>query len=224
MTGLAATLLPALSRSQGKLWQDSAKTIPAASGGDPVRVAVCPYTAVELTAPSDAARPLLYDETGGKWSLSFDGVDDCLLSAWSGTAAVTLAAVARASAAGDFPMLLVALPAGRELRLNSTTRRPEVTTDGGGGTATSATAVALDTWVRLIAACGSGGASTEVHADGSQVAADAADANALAATTANVGSRAGANLFWAGRVAGGLFVGAKSSAVAQIDTYLASLV
>lgn len=78
LAGLAATLLPAESRSRGLLWQNTAKTVPATADGDPVRVAVCPYTAVEFTAPSDAARPLLWDEGGGKWSLFHDGVDDGL--------------------------------------------------------------------------------------------------------------------------------------------------
>ena len=78
LAGLAATIVVAEQRSAGLLWQNTAKTIAATADGDPVRVAVCPYTAVEFTAPSDAARPLLYDETGGKWSLSFDGVDDQL--------------------------------------------------------------------------------------------------------------------------------------------------
>ena len=78
LTGLAPTLLPALSRTQGKLWQDSAKTVPATAAGDPVRVATCPFLGVDYTAPSDAARPLLWDEGGGLWSLLFDGVDDAL--------------------------------------------------------------------------------------------------------------------------------------------------
>ena len=78
LAGLAATIVVAEQRSAGLLWQNTAKTIAATADGDPVRVAVCPYTAVEFTAPSDAARPLLYDEGSGKWSLSFDGVDDQL--------------------------------------------------------------------------------------------------------------------------------------------------
>lgn len=76
LSGLMATLLPAESLAAGMLWQNTAKTTPATADGDPVRVAVCPYTGVEFTAQSDAARPLLYDEGGGKWSLSYDGVDD----------------------------------------------------------------------------------------------------------------------------------------------------
>lgn len=92
LTGLAATLLPALSRSSGLLWQNTAKTTPATADGDPVRVAVCPFTAVEFTAPSDAARPLLWDEGSGKWSLSFDGVDDRLVWASAFATPYTLAA------------------------------------------------------------------------------------------------------------------------------------
>ncbi len=65
----------ALLRSQGKLWQDTAMTVPATADGDPVRRIDCGGTYYD--APSDAARPLLWDEGGGKWSLSFDGVDDC---------------------------------------------------------------------------------------------------------------------------------------------------
>jgi hypothetical protein len=74
---LKATVLPAMSRSAGLLWQDAAKTVPAVADGDPVRVAVCPFTAVEFTAPSDATRPTLQN-SGSSWWLEFDGVDDYL--------------------------------------------------------------------------------------------------------------------------------------------------
>lgn len=63
-------------RGGGALWQDTGKTVPATADGDPVRVANC--GAPDWTAPTDAARPLLWDEGGGKWSLFFDGVDDIL--------------------------------------------------------------------------------------------------------------------------------------------------
>jgi len=103
LTGLAATLLPAEARSAGLLWQNTAKTVPATADGDPVRVAVCPYTGVEFAAPSDAARPLLYDETGGKWSLSFDGVDDQLQLSPTGIGAgsFTISTRFRATSAGQ---------------------------------------------------------------------------------------------------------------------------
>lgn len=102
LTGLAVTLLPAESRSRGLLWQNTAKTTPATADGDPVRVAVCPFTAVEFTAPSDAARPLLWDEGGGKWSMFFDGVDDIFIgsslasgSAWTTAGRYLVAAQSR---------------------------------------------------------------------------------------------------------------------------------
>jgi hypothetical protein len=83
-------------RSLGTLWQDTAKTIPAAADGDPVRVAVC--DGVDWTAPTDAARPLLWDEGGGLWSFYFDGVDDELTTAfgsWPSTAGTASIAFVR---------------------------------------------------------------------------------------------------------------------------------
>ena len=76
LPGIAPGLDIATQRSLGLLWQDTGKTVPALVATDPIRVATCPWTGVDYTAPSDAARPLLYDEGGGKWSAAFDGVDD----------------------------------------------------------------------------------------------------------------------------------------------------
>lgn len=64
-------------RADGRLWQNSGKTVAATADSDPVRV----WTDAEgndWTAPSDAARPLLEDGGDGKWSLKFDGVNDYL--------------------------------------------------------------------------------------------------------------------------------------------------
>jgi hypothetical protein len=58
-------------RAAGNLWQDTAQTTPAVADTDPVRRAVC--DGVNWDAPSDAARPIRYDEGGGKWSLAFAG-------------------------------------------------------------------------------------------------------------------------------------------------------
>lgn len=77
LTGFNSSVLVALSRGQGKLWQNSGKTTPAVADGDPVRVATCPYAGVDFTAPSDAARPTLRN-SGAFWWLAFDGVDDVL--------------------------------------------------------------------------------------------------------------------------------------------------
>lgn len=87
LSGLAPSLSVALQRSRGLLWQDTGKTVVAVAATDPVRVATCPWTGVDYTAPSDAARPLLYDEGSGKWSLSFDGVDDRMTASGGPTSA-----------------------------------------------------------------------------------------------------------------------------------------
>lgn len=76
LPGLALTKLPAVGRAGGKLWQDSGKTIAASADGDPIRVRTDPYGTADLTSPTDARRALLYAEAGGKWSESYDGVDD----------------------------------------------------------------------------------------------------------------------------------------------------
>lgn len=75
---LRPTVVVSVSRSRGILWQDAAKTVKATADGDPVRVATCPYTSVDYTAPSDAQRPVLHTDGAGHWWLAFDGVDDYL--------------------------------------------------------------------------------------------------------------------------------------------------
>lgn len=91
LPGLAPSLSVALQRTLGLLWQDSGKTIAATADGDPVRVATCPWTGEDYTASSDASRPLLWEEGGGKWSLYFDGIDDMLLGTASPVGATTIA-------------------------------------------------------------------------------------------------------------------------------------
>lgn len=101
LPGVVATVDVAVSRSRGKLWQDAAKTVPAVADGDPVRVAVCPYTATEFTAPNDDARPTLTGEGGGKWSLAFDGSLDRLeAQGLSVLSSVSLAMAVRLPALG----------------------------------------------------------------------------------------------------------------------------
>lgn len=65
----------ALSRAQNKLWQDAGKTTQATADGHLVRVATCPFSGLDYTSPSDAARPTLRN-SGNYWWLVFDGVDD----------------------------------------------------------------------------------------------------------------------------------------------------
>ncbi len=72
LPSLLPTVQVALSRSQGKLWQDAGKTVPATANADPVRVATCPFTGDDWTSPSDAARLLLKTD-GTFWWLESDG-------------------------------------------------------------------------------------------------------------------------------------------------------
>jgi hypothetical protein len=74
-TGFNSGVFVALSREQGKLWQDSGKTTAAVADGDLVRVATCPFSGVDFTAPSDATRPTLRN-SGNYWWLEYDGTDD----------------------------------------------------------------------------------------------------------------------------------------------------
>lgn len=75
---LGPCLLPALSRSSGRLWQDFAKTVPATAADHAVAVAVCPYTGAEYTAPNNGGRLLLKSDGAGGWRVEADGADDYL--------------------------------------------------------------------------------------------------------------------------------------------------
>jgi hypothetical protein len=66
---------PTLQRDRNLLFQDSDKTIPARNHGDLVRAWQCPYTGVSGTAPSDASSGLLYYESNGEWSITYNGVN-----------------------------------------------------------------------------------------------------------------------------------------------------
>lgn len=110
LAGLFAAPSVALARATGKLFQDSGKTTPATADAHPVRVAVCPFTAVEFTAPSDAGRPTL-NGSGGTWWLTFDGSDDRL--EFSGPAANPLSVHGAVRlAAGGSTYVLVSGPSG----------------------------------------------------------------------------------------------------------------
>jgi hypothetical protein len=75
-------------------------TVPAIADGDPVRRIVCGTNYYD--APSDAARPLLWDEGGGKWSLSFDGVDDGVICPLTFSGDLEFLAELRWTASTDF--------------------------------------------------------------------------------------------------------------------------
>lgn len=94
LVSLAPSLQVALSRSQGKLWQerDGSRVTPAVADGDPVGEAISPWDSSSYIAASDSTRPLLKSEGSGKWSLLFDGVDDVLAC----TVSITWTALAHA--------------------------------------------------------------------------------------------------------------------------------
>jgi len=70
LPGIAASINVAISRTQGKLWQDAGKTVPAIANNDPVYVATCPYTGFDWVAPSNAERLILTNISGSKWGLT----------------------------------------------------------------------------------------------------------------------------------------------------------
>lgn len=225
LAGLGPCLLPALSLAQGKLWMDAAKTIAATADGDHVRVATCPFTGVDYVAPSSSARLTLTDEGGGKWSLVSDGVDDTLVAVWSTPSpAMTLAVGVALMDAGSYP-IVVTTTTPRELRFLDTTRRPSITTDQGALDTAAVAAVTLNTPVRLIAACGTTGSSTELYRNGVQAAQDVADTTTTAAITLRVASRTSSTLFLTGRIAAVIASNAKESpaTIALIDAYIAAL-
>lgn len=235
LTGLVFTLLPALSRQQGKLWQDAAKTLAATANGDPVRVAVCPYTAVELTAPSDAARPLLTDEGGGKWSLAFDGTDDYLTLASSGasdsfSASQTVGAgwqmasvlagnrfiLAKRNAANPYPCALLITTATRRF---STNAGADVNVDW-------PAAAVVNTWYRSMV--GKSGTATTLYTNGSLVssptqAVGTANTAAWLVGCQNFGG--GATHFWSGRMSAVVVAASAltTGTAAPLDSYLASV-
>ena len=108
LPGLQPSLQVALSLSQGGLWQDAGKTVPATEDGDPVRVATCPWTGEDYVAPSDSARPLLWDDGGGKWSLALDGADDQMVcaSAWPAAAMSCVLRVLTDAGTAPWPVLI----------------------------------------------------------------------------------------------------------------------
>lgn len=74
--GFVAAFDPTASLASNKLWQDASKTTLATAHNDPVRVGVCPWSRLDWTAPSDAARGLLQTDGIGHWWILTDGVDD----------------------------------------------------------------------------------------------------------------------------------------------------
>lgn len=221
LTGLAATLLPAESLAGGLLWQNTAKTVPATADGDPVRVAVCPYTAVEFTAPSDAARPLLWDEGGGLWSLAFDGVDDYLSASvsWTGTSGSLGVRFTRSS--GTLVPLVQTLPAadddwysfsGLAYAHNFRTARLD-----------AFRSVTLDTSPHTCIQQSGSVSGYKVYEDGTQVG--TAAATWQSPTSIRVATNKGPSGYLSGRISGFITVASEWDATVrgQVETYLGAL-
>lgn len=206
---------------------DAGKTTPCADT-DPIQVwADASANGRDLSQATLAARPLAR-LIGGKWRARADGTDDFMSRAFTGTGtAHSLGVAASLSADGNFPMAMVLRSAVYELRTNGASRIPEITTDNGGGTATAAAAVPLNTPTRLVGAYAGGGAASTLYRDGVQVAQDAADTMSFSPDTLHLGARPGPGFFWPGDFFAAVLVpGTTLSAgtVASLDAILATLV
>lgn len=224
LPGLVVTLDVTRSRAAGLLWQDAAKTVPAVADGDPVRVAVCPYTAVELTAPGDSARPLLWDEFDGvHWALSFDGVDDTLAaSGLSITGGRWCAWAGQLQDAGSFPMLVSFDDnASTELRGLGSTGRPQQTA------ATLSSAELADSVVgaETVLVGRHDGLTVAISRDGGAEATAAAMATPLDASLVRLSGRDASSLFAMALYRGVVVGGGSLSAgdIASMSAYLSAL-
>jgi hypothetical protein len=210
-------------RGLGTLWQDTAKTIAAVVDGDPVRVAVC--DGVDWTAPTDAARPLLWDEGGGLWSFYFDGVDDCLVNATvPGVQPVTLGVRCQTVYTGDHTYGRISDAAaeinGRFLTHNAHPGVQQIQMHAGATLQTATGVVAGDEWRTVVAVYA--GASSVLRVSGLSEITGAAGTNT--ATGLIIGGAPGGN-YYGGRVAG--FVAASATVVIadrdQMESYLTAL-
>lgn len=220
LTNLVVALDVTLARSQGKLWQDAGKTVPAAANGDLVRIAACPYTGLEFST-TDASRPALFDEGGGKWSLQFNGSDDEMqaVQTWPGVTAGSLSGRWKWGGSGDILPIQARVYAGngdyvrfsgdgnaycRNFRVNRANAFAAVSTS-----------TAYRTYTQQ------SGANYRVYLDGSQLGSTVA-ADWEAPATLRIGAGDG---FFGGRIAGVVFAAADWDAAtrAQVEAYLGGL-
>jgi hypothetical protein len=183
-------------RAAGKLWQDTGATVPAAANNDPVKLMQC--GALNYTAASDSARPLLFDEGGGKWSLTFDGVDDTLEATVSWVGAYTIGMSVRLTTASNFNMFCVLNTNEVELRCSSTTGRPQLSMNAVGTGATLATSIAATPTV-LIGRHNATGGTGSLSSSAASESGTATVVNADSVTRVRIGSRVGGSLFAAMR-------------------------
>lgn len=76
LSGYVDSPLIAPLRETNQIYIDGGKTTAGTAAGQ--RARVIDAGSLDYTAASDAASPLLVDETGGKWSVNADGVDDMI--------------------------------------------------------------------------------------------------------------------------------------------------
>jgi len=227
-----------LLRSQGKLWQNTAMTVAATADGDPVRRIDCDGTYYD--APSDAARPLLYSEGSGKWSLSFDGVDDTMAipAAGNNTPAIAVGyrlSSSAGSGSGLIPSIVV-LNGGMEVIITNSVGGSylDVSFLYGNGSHTSsgftaANSYAGGVWNRLCVSYAGGGVETPSNYAASLNGAEQTISAGGPFNFGDVGyfgSRGGGGgvTYFNGRTVGFVLSAATSAADrAALDTYLTAL-
>lgn len=192
------------------IWQDAARTTPAAAT-NPVG-GLDTWTgggAMTLTGAA-GARPTSA-LSGGIYSLTFDGIANALsLGSLSyGPAGLTFCAVASLSANGSFPMLVTGTGVQAELRCSAATRQPEMVY--GTAAATWATAMTIGQRYmltgRLRVNAATGFYEPDLRVNGVNVAGPTAGVNlAVAQTSLNIGQRIGGTNFWPGSVYGAAVV------------------
>jgi len=159
---------------------------------------------LNLTQTTAANQPRIVnsgvlDTQNSHASMFWDGTNDSIGAAWSGTASYTAYTMAVLKAAGNFPMMVVLENGFQELRGNSTTGQLEVTD---GGTPCRQSASSVDTWAQLSWKRVS---STSLQGWMNNIAfAAASSASTRAATEVTLGTRAGS--FFANMYASELLV------------------
>lgn len=185
------------------IWQDSARTTPAAATNPAGGLDTWTGGASMTLGAAGAARPTSA-LAGGIYSLTLDGVDDAMSRgglSW-GAAGATICAVGSLSANGNFPMWLAGDANGYELRCNTASRQPEFSTAT--GFATSPTALTIGTVYVLTGRIAVGGA-IDIRVNGITKATNTGGTVA-AMTSLNLGQRAGGSLFWPGSFYAGAVV------------------
>jgi hypothetical protein len=150
---------------------------------------------LNLTQATAANQPRIVssgvlDTQNSHASMFWDGTNDNIRSAWSGTANYTAYVMAVLKAAGNFPMMVVLENGFQELRGNGTTGKFEVTD---GGFVCTQAASSVDTWAQISWKRVSG-TSTRGWMNNTAFAA-AASGNTRVATEVTVGVRPGSALF-----------------------------